>query len=117
LRRWEELRPELDRRGIQLVAVCADTPEEIRAGRAKHGADAILLSDPKLVLTDLFNLRNRMSLAPPRDGKLLRALPIPTSFLVNAEGVVRWIDQADDYQVRSHPSRVLKAIRRGLGEI
>jgi hypothetical protein len=28
---------------------------------------------------------------------------------------VRWIDQAADYQVRSHPSRVLEAILRTLG--
>ncbi len=97
------------------MAVCSDTPEEIRAGRAKHGARAILLADPKLELTDRFNLRNRTNLAPPRQGRVLRALPIPTTFLVDAEGIVRWVDQADDYQVRSHPSRVLKAIRRSLG--
>jgi peroxiredoxin len=46
LRRWEDLRPELDLRGIALVAISADTPEQIRAGRAKHGAQVTLLADP-----------------------------------------------------------------------
>lgn len=98
------------------MAVCPDTPEEIRSGRAKHGARAILLSDPELELTDRLNLRNRTNLAPPRDGRRIRPLPIPTTFLVDAAGRVRWIDQAEDYQVRSHPSRVLEAIHRVLDD-
>ena len=35
---------------------------------------------------------------------------IPTTFLVDAQGILRWIDQATDYQVRSNPARVLAAI-------
>jgi peroxiredoxin len=110
LRRWEDLRPELDARGIALVAISADTPERIRAGRAKHGAKATLLADPELAVTEQFGLVNRKGLAPGG----LRRLPIPTTLLVDAGGVVRWIDQAADYQVRSHPDRVLAAIRRTL---
>ena len=111
MRRWEDLRPELDARGIALVALSADTPEQIRAGRTKHGARATLLADPELVVTKQYGLLNRKGLAPGG----LRALPIPTTLLVDAEGVVRWIDPASDYQVRSHPERVLEAIRSTLG--
>ncbi|MBW2448609.1 MAG: AhpC/TSA family protein, partial [Deltaproteobacteria bacterium] len=42
-------------------------------------------------------------------------MPIPTTYLVDGEGVVRWIDQSDNYQVRSQPSRVLGAIQEALG--
>ena len=42
-------------------------------------------------------------------------MPIPTTLLVDAQGVVQWIDQAEDYQVRSNPDRVLEAIRGALG--
>jgi peroxiredoxin len=111
LRRWEELRPELDARGIALVAISADTPTQIRAGRAKHGAKATLLADPELVVTKQYGLLNRKGLAPGG----LRQLPIPTTLLVDAGGVVRWIDQATDYQVRSNPERVLGKIRDALG--
>jgi hypothetical protein len=43
LRRWEELRPELDARGIRVVAVCADTAADPRRARqarppGDHGA-------------------------------------------------------------------------------
>jgi len=113
LRRWEDLRPELDARGIALVAISADTPEQIRAGRAKHGAKVMLLADPELEVTRQYGLVNRKGLAPGG----VRHLPIPTTLLVDATGVVRWIDQASDYAVRSHPERVLAAIRETLGEV
>jgi peroxiredoxin len=48
--------------------------------------------------------------------KGISPLPIPTTFLVDAESIVRWIDQAEDYRVRSHPDRVLQAIEAGLGQ-
>ena len=108
LRRWEELRPELDARGIAIVTVSAETPEKLRAGRGKHGLAATLLADPDLAVTKQYGLVNWKGLSPGG----LAHLPIPTAILVDAEGVVRWIDQAADYQVRSHPDRVLAAIRR-----
>ena len=111
MRRWEDLRPELDARGIAVVAISADTPEQIRAGRAKHGARVTLLADPGLVVTAQYGLVNRKGVTPGG----LRRLPIPTTILVDADGVVRWLDQATDYQVRSHPDRVLAAIRRTVG--
>ena len=111
MRRWEDLRPELDRRDIEIVTVCADTPEEIRKGRGRHGLKATMLSDAGLELTDRFNLRNPTNLTP----RGFRGMPIPTTILVDAPGVVRWIDQAENYQARSHPERVLLAIREALG--
>jgi peroxiredoxin len=111
LRRWEELRPTLDEQGIELVAICTDTPEQLREGRDQHGVRATLLSDPDLEITDRYNLRNPFNISP----RGLSGLPIPTTFLVDAGGIVRWIDQTDDYQLRSAPGRVLRAIETGLG--
>jgi len=111
LRRWEELRPELDARGIALVAICPDTPAEIRAGRAKHGMQGAMLSDVDLALTKRFGILNRRSATP----KGFVPITIPTTFLVDAQGIVRWIDQAEDYMVRSAPERVLEALRANLG--
>ena len=115
MRRWEELRPELDALGVSIVTLCIDTPEQIRAGRAKHGAQATLLSDAELAVTDLYNLRNPNNFAPGKNGVPgLRALPIPTTILVDAKGTVRWIDQSTDYQVRSDPGRVRAALEAAL---
>jgi peroxiredoxin len=113
LRRWQELRPELAAHDLAIVAICADSPDELRRGRAKHGLDAIFVSDPQLAVTDLYRLRNPRNFAP-RPGVII-PLPIPTTILVDAAGIVRWIDQASDYMVRSDPARVREAIRVHLG--
>ena len=109
LRCWEELRPELDALGVEIVTVCADTAEQIRRGRAKHGLHAVMIPDPALAITDRYNLRNPKSFAL-KSGVIV-PLPIPTTILVDAAGIVRWIDQATDYMRRSAPERVLAAIR------
>ena len=104
------MRPGLDARNIEIVTVCADSESQIRKGRSKHGLGATIIADPNLTITDRFNLRNRTNLSPTG----VRALPIPTTILVDADGIVRWIDQAEDYQVRSHPERVMDAIQEAL---
>ena len=112
LRRWEELRPDLASRRIEVVTVCADTAEQIRQGRAKHGLCAVMIPDADLAITDRYNLRNPKNFAPKKG--LIVPLPIPTTILVDATGTVRWIDQASDYMRRSDPDRVLAAIRSTL---
>jgi peroxiredoxin len=113
LRRWEELRPELDARGIRIVAICPDLPEEIRKGRRKHGLGAVMLSDRDLALTDRFGLRNRGFHSGIPGGA--KALPVPTSILAGADGTVLWMDQSDNYQRRSDPDIVLAALRTHFG--
>jgi peroxiredoxin len=113
LRRWEELRPEFDARGVRVVAICTDTPELIKAGHRKHGLKATMLSDRELAVTDRFGLRNRGFHSGIPGGA--RALPVPTSILVGADGTVLWIDQSENYQRRSDPDHVLGALRTHLG--
>ncbi len=71
-----------------------------------------MLSDADLRVTDLYNLRHERGIAP-KPGMIV-PLPIPTTFLVDGEGIVRWIDCARDYQVRSQPDRVRNAIEEML---
>ncbi len=72
-----------------------------------------MLSDPKLVVTDAFGLRNQgFHSGPPSDHA--DALPVPTSLLVDQQGKVLWIDQAEDYLRRSGPEVVLAALRAHL---
>ena len=112
MRRWEELRPELDARGVAIVTLCTDTPEKIRAGKAKHGLHAVMLADPEGAVIESLGIRNRGIHAGPPGVPLL---PIPTTVLVDAAGIVRWIDQAENYQRRSDPDRVRRALEERLG--
>ena len=77
-----------------------------------HGLEATMLSDTDLKVTELYNVRHERGLAPkPR---VVTSMPIPTAILVDAEDTVRWIDQAKNYQRRSHPDRVLAALDANL---
>jgi peroxiredoxin len=107
LRRWEELRPQLDARGVQIVTLCTDTPEKIAAQRAKHGLQAVMLADPDGSVTKQLGIQNRAVNTGPPGGP---RLPIPTTVLASADGRVVWIDQSKDYQRRSDPVRVRRAL-------
>ena len=102
----------MDARGIQIVALSSDSVEKTATGMSKHGLRAVMLSDPDLVVTDRYNLRNPNNFA--LKSGIIVPLAIPTTFLVDASGIVRCIDQATDYQQRSDPDRVLAAIRGAL---
>ncbi len=111
MRRWEELRPQLDARAIQIVTVCTDSPAQVLIGHAKHELKAVMLSDRKLEVTDRYGLRNqKVHTGPPG----LPGLPVPTTILADADGVVRWIDQSENYQRRSEPGYVLAALEQHL---
>ncbi len=70
-----------------------------------------MLSDPQLVVTDAFGLRNTAyHSAPPNDDT--EALPVPATLLLDREGRVLWLDISEDYQRRSDPSVVLAAMEQ-----
>ena len=112
MRRWEEIRSEIDGLGVRIVTISAETPGEIRKGRHKHALAATMLSDRDLAVTDRFGLRNRGFHSGMPGGA--KALPVPTSILADAEGRILWIDQSGNYQRRSDPEQVLDALRQCL---
>jgi peroxiredoxin len=65
-----------------------------------------MLADPELHVTTTYGLRNEKNISPAG----ISALPGPTTFLVDENSIVRWIDQSEDYQVRSQPDRIMAAI-------
>jgi len=106
--------PEFEALGVELVALSPDTVLESSRGKRRAKLDMQVLADPDLKVVDLYGLRHEKALGAPRDGSLVRNLAIPTSVLIDAEGIVRWIDQADDYRMRSDASRVLAALHSHL---
>ncbi len=99
---------------MRILTISTDTPAEIDKGHRKHRLGATMLSDRELDVTDRFGLRNAgvHSGPPPPIGA--KALPVPTSLLVDANGSVLWMDQSKNYQRRSDPDHVLAALREHL---
>jgi len=114
LRRWEELRPEFDERGVEILTVSTDTPDELAKGHHRHQLGATMLSDRELDVTDRFGLRNKGAHSGPPPPIAAKALPVPTSLLVDSNGRVLWMDQSENYQRRSAPEQVLSALHEHL---
>jgi peroxiredoxin len=105
------MQAEFDALGIQMLAISPDTVAEA-ARLERKGLSMPLLADPELAVTDLYGLRHPGAFAgTPGKRGIRRPLAVPTTLLIDAEGVVRWIDRAEDYRVRSEASRVLGAVR------
>ena len=73
-----------------------------------------MLSDRDLKITDLFGIRNKGIHSGPPPPIAPTALPVPTSYLINPQGVVVWMDQSENYQRRSDPDYVLGGLRENL---
>jgi hypothetical protein len=71
-----------------------------------------MLSDRSLEVTNLYGLRNQaVNTGPPG----IPGQPVPTTILADADGVIRWMDQSENYQRRSEPEYVLGAIQQHIG--
>ena len=101
-------------RGVKIVTISTDTPDQLANGRRKHRLGATMLSDRELDVTDRFGLRNKGIHSGPPPSIGAKALPVPTSLLIDANGKVLWMDQTENYQRRSDPDYVLAALREHL---
>jgi peroxiredoxin len=93
---------------VKIVTMCTETPGKIRKSKSKHGLQAIMLSDRQCEVIETLGIRNQGYHSGIPGGPLL---PIPTTVLTDAAGIVRWIDQSENYQRRSDPERVRAALR------
>ncbi len=117
--------PLLEQYGVKVVALSKDTPEIARAHRERDGLTYTLLTDPDLAAIKRFGLLHEAGLEfftfwvgpiPLGWPTGFKQMAIPTTLLVDEEGVVRWIDQADDYRVRGDASRTEAALKATFGE-
>jgi peroxiredoxin len=115
--------PELLKLGYQVLAVSPDRPEELAKTLDKQHLTYQLLSDSDAVLALAFGLVFRiddptlekyrgfgidLEEASGRDHHLL---PVPTVYIVDKAGVIRFAHWNPDYKTRLAPEDMLKAAR------
>jgi alkyl hydroperoxide reductase subunit AhpC len=116
----------LDEYGVSIVALSKDSVEEAAVHKARDGLNLTLLADPKLEVIRQYGVEHHKALGFSTGSFTLGSIPlslmpsfktmaIPTSLLVDEGGVIVWIDQADDYRLRSNERRVLKAVESAFG--
>ncbi len=86
------------------MAISVDTNEESRKLCASQGYTFPFLSDPKTEVIRHYGILH------PRAGPDDHDIARPAEFLVDASGMVRWVNLTSDVRVRARPENVLKAI-------
>ncbi len=95
---------EFEQHGIRVVAISVDSPEISRKLCGQAGFTYTFLSDPKAEAIRRYDLLHAS--ASPEDSDIAR----PAEFLIDASGVVRWVNLTDDFRVRARPERMLQVI-------
>ncbi|MFE3169264.1 peroxiredoxin-like family protein [Streptomyces sp. NPDC059224] len=128
LRTYEhELTAELNERGVALIAVSPQKPDGSLTIAEAHDLSYAALSDPGSVLGHALGIVTRPNERSQQaqaslgldltevnaDGTV--DIVMPTVVVVDAEGVVRWIDVHPDYTTRTEPAEILKALSETLG--
>jgi len=120
------MQSDLDEHGVGLIALSKDKVEEAAIHKTRDGLSLTLLSDPKLEVIRQYGVEHHKALGF-KTGKFalftiplaltpsFKSMAIPTSLLIDENGVIQWIDQADDYRIRSGEERVLHAVKEAFG--
>ncbi len=121
------MRAELQRYGVTVVALSKDSVEDAARYKARDGLELTLLCDPGLEVIRQYGVEHHKAVeASGRSFRIagnslglipsIKSMAIPTTLLVDEGGRIRWIDQADDYRLRSSEARVMAAVERAFGE-
>lgn len=117
-----ELLPQLNRRGVPLIAVSPQAPDGSLTMQEKNELAFTVLSDPGNQLahhagiltapsTEVRAAQLQLGLdltAVNADGTV--ELPMPTTVILDADHAVRWIDVHPNYSTRSEPLEILAAL-------
>ena len=114
--------------GFQILAVTPDRPSALQSTMDKHEMNYTLLSDRNMAAASAygvaFHLSDKMvvkfkkwgfDLAPVPGDPDARWLPVPAVFVIDGDGIVRFVHSNPDYKVRINPDDLLEAAKGIVG--
>jgi peroxiredoxin len=104
LRSFQQRLSEFDARGVRLIGISSDAPEESRRNSQKLGLTYTFLSDTNTEVIRRYDLLHKGG--GPKDTDIAR----PGEFLIDSKGVVRWVNLTESVAVRARPEQVLKVL-------
>jgi peroxiredoxin len=108
LRGFERRLSEFQKRGVEVVAISVDSPEESRKLCESRGYTFPFASDAKAEVTRQYGVLHAAG------GEEGRDIARPAEFLIDTSGMIRWVNLTEDLRVRARPEAVLKAIDSSL---
>jgi peroxiredoxin len=104
LRSFQQRLSEFDARGVRVVGISVDSPEINRRQSQKLRYTFPLLSDPKTQVIRRYDVLHPG--AGPKGADIAR----PAEFLLDSNGIVRWVNLTGNIAVRARPDQVLEAL-------
>ena len=114
--------PEYQKRGVTPVTVSVDTPDAEAKTKATYAIPFPVLSDSDATMIEAFHVVNKVddaTLAKMKgfgvdlesySGKPHHEIAVPSLFLIDGTGVVRWAHSDPDFKVRPSTAQILAAI-------
>jgi peroxiredoxin len=92
---------EIEQLGVKVVVISVDSPEESRDFAKKAGLSFLFLSDPETTTIRAYDLLH------PKQGINGHDVARPGEFLVDSQGIVRWVNLTEDFRVRARAEQFL----------
>ena len=127
LKMFDELKPELDKYKVQTIALSGDTSEQAKVHHERDKLKLLLLSDPALISVKKHGIEHHKAVSWTSDNMKTffgvsislnifkyRSMPIPTTILLDENGIIQWIDQSDDYRIRASREKITSALKQAF---
>lgn len=118
-----EIEPLIDKAGFDWAAIAPDTPDTMKATRARYNLRARFLSDSQMRAARAFRIayevdketlaqleRHGVSLETA-SGEKHHQLPVPAVYVVATNGLIQFAYVNPDYKVRLDPELLLAALQ------
>jgi peroxiredoxin len=121
-----KIQPELKKLGYQVLAISPDKPEKLKESLKKHHINYTLLSDRTMEITRKFGLAYKVSQEiqgkmqskgislDSSTGNSLHMLPVPAAYVVDKNGIIRFVYFNADIKVRVNPEDLLSAAKKTI---
>jgi peroxiredoxin (alkyl hydroperoxide reductase subunit C) len=106
LRSFQKRLSEFQARGIRVAGISVDSTEINRRQSQKLGYTFPLLSDRDAKVIRAYGVLH------PRAGPKKADIARPAEFLVDSNGIVRWVNLTENIAVRARPEQVLRAFEQ-----
>lgn len=127
---FEEMKPDFDKHQVKIVALSGDSVDEAAHHKVRDGLSHTLLSDPQLEAVKTYGVEHQKAFGADSNNIMtvfglpfpkphqfkFKSMSIPTSLLIDENGIIRWIDQSEDYRLRASRDRILQVLNREFGD-
>jgi len=122
LKIYQEILPRIEALGVSLVAVSPNTPDNSLSMKERHALAYEVLSDSDNQIAKQYKIVFSQSDAVAAVGKKVgadiasfngvdkREIPVPATFIIDRQGIIRFTFAKGDYTKRVEPQTVLDAL-------